>query len=169
MFGTTFRATALIGVLGGLILPLATGCIAGDQQKFYASAVENFIPTPFTDPGAPYADPTRALGPADGRTVAVGIGGSVTLRFFTEIPNGPGADLRIFAVGPDGAEARVAVSLDGVVFREFALAAASGSGGTTEYDLDEAQLSTASFVRVRGMDDRGPDRGFDLDAVEALQ
>jgi hypothetical protein len=165
IFGTRFLTLAL----RGLIPCLSAGCIAGEQQSLYASAVDRYLATPFIDPNAPYADPTHALGPADGRTVALGLGGSLTLRFFSEIQNGPGPDLRIIAVGPDNAEARIAVSVDGVVFRELATPSISGSGGTTEYDLDEAQLKSASFVRVRGMDDRGPDHGFDLDAAEALQ
>jgi hypothetical protein len=153
----------------GLILTLSAhiGCISGDVRNRFAAAVESYEATPFSDPSAPYADPRRALGPPDGRTVALGRGASLTVRFFSEIPNGPGPDLRVVEIGPDGAHARVAVSADGEVFRE--LKDPASDGGTTEYELDDVGLSGATFVRIRGMDDKGLDPGFDLDAVEALQ
>jgi hypothetical protein len=152
--------------LSALALGLFPGCIASEVRYLYAAAVESYVETPFADRGAPYIDAERALGPPDGRTVALGVGGSVTLRFFEEIPNGAGPDLRIIEIGHDGARARVAVSADGVSFREFALPASSQP--TSEFELDDVGLEGATFVRLRGTEDGGLDHGFDLDAVEAL-
>ncbi len=72
----------------------------------------------------------------------------------------------MYEVGGDGAQARVAVSADGDAFVEFASPA---FGQSTTYDLDEAGITSARFVRVRGIDDAGEEPGFDLDAVEALR
>lgn len=143
----------------------STGCIAGEIRDRHAAAVESYLKTPFVDPEEPFADPLRALGPPDGRTLALGRGASITLRFFRAIPDGPGPDLRVYEVGPDEAEARVAVSEDGSSFDEFP---ALATGTTTEYDLEGSGLEEALFVRIRGADDNGVEHGFDLDAVEAL-
>jgi hypothetical protein len=144
----------------------ASGCIAGEIRDRHAAAVESYLKTPFVDPEEPFADPMRALGPPDGRTVALGRGASITVRFFRAIADGPGPDLRVYEVGPDGAEARVAISEDGNTFFEFPTLS---SGTSTEYDLEGSGVPKALFVRVRGVDDLGEtDRGFDLDAVEAL-
>src|SRR5262245_4067428 len=142
-----------------------SGCIAGEIRDRHAAAVDSYLKTPFVDPEEPFADPLRALGPPDGRTLALGRGASITLRFFSEIPDGDGPELRIYEVGQDGDEARIAVSEDGSTFFEFPLLA---SGATTELDLVGSGLSKALFVRVRGVDDLGVEAGFDLDAVEAL-
>jgi hypothetical protein len=142
-----------------------SGCIAGEIRDRHAAAVDSYLKTPFVDPEEPFADPLRALGPPDGRTLALGRGASITLRFFREIPDGDGPDLRIYEVGPDGAEARIAASIDGSIFFEFP---ALASGATTELDLFGSGLEDALFVRIRGVDDLGVEAGFDLDAVEAL-
>lgn len=149
----------------GWVLSTA-GCLGGDLPERHASVVERYLGTPFVDPDEPYADPTRALGPPDGRTVALGLGATIELRFFRVIPNGPGPDLRIVEVGPDGARARVAVSADGQTFRTLAEPATDAAGSI--YDLDEVGLDGASTVRLQGLDSNGPDPGFDLDAIEAL-
>jgi hypothetical protein len=149
-----------------LLLPGVAACLGGEVQDRYASVVDETIPAPSLDPDQPFADPDRALGPPDGRTVAIGRGGSLVLRFFRGIPNGRGPDLRVVEIGPDGANAWIATSADGVSFVEHSTPAIDG--GTTEYDLEEVGLDHASFVRVRGIDDRGFDPGFDLDAVEVL-
>jgi hypothetical protein len=148
-----------------LLLAGLAGCLAGEIRDRHAAAFEGYLKTPFVDPEEPFADPARALGPPDGRTIALGRGASITLRFFREIPDGPGPDVRVYEVGPDGAEARVAVSHDGLDFFEFPALAA---GSTTEYDLEAAGLARAKFVRVRGVDDLGVEPGYDLDAAEAL-
>ena len=153
-----------VGVLFGVLT--STGCFQGDFRDRHASVVDDYLATPFVDPDASFADPRRALGPPDGRTVALGVGAFIVLRFFRDIPDGQGFDLRVYEVGEDGAEARVAVSEDGDRFVEFASPA---SGTTTTYDLQEAGVSTARFVRIRGIDDAGDEPGFDLDAVEALR
>ena len=158
--------------LGGIVagtwaaVALVSGCFPAEIRDQHASAVEAYLATPFVEGDEPFADPARAVGPPDGRTVALGVGAYVVLRFFREIPNGPGPDLRIYEVGPDGAEAAIAVSQDGDDFVELTETA---SGPTTELDFDEAvPEGKIRFVRIRGVDDRGDEPGFDLDAVEAL-
>jgi hypothetical protein len=142
------------------------GCFPAEIRDRHASAVETYLATPFLEGDEPFADPARAIGPPDGRTVALGVGAYVILRFFREIPNAPGPDLRIYEVGPDGAEAAIAVSIDGDDFVELTESAA---GPTTELELDDAiPGGMIRFVRIRGVDDRGDEPGFDLDAVEAL-
>lgn len=143
-----------------------TGCLGGQLQDRYASVVDEHLPAPSLDLEQPFADPDRALGPPDGRTVAIGKGGALILRFFRGIPNGRGPDLRVVEIGPDESTAWIAVSEDGVAFTEYPTPATAG--GTTELDLEDAGLESASFVRIRGIDDEGLDPGFDLDAVEAL-
>ena len=155
------RYVLLLGAVGFL-----AGCFEGDFQERHASAVDAYLATPFVDAEAPFAEPRRALGPPDGRTVALGAGAFIVVRFFRDIPDGAGFDLRVYEVGADGAEARVAVSETGDEFFEFAQPA---SGTTTEYDLEETGIPSARFVRVRGIDDAGEEPGFDLDAVEALR
>mgnify|MGYP000889339299 CR=1 FL=1 len=152
----------------GLVVALAcgTGCLAGEVQDRFASVVDAYTPAPFADAAQPYADPDRALGPPDGRTVALGQGSVLVLRFFRDIPDGRGPDLRVVEIGPDGAHASVAVSADGTTFSEFPTPASAGA--TSEYDRSSTGLSKVSFVRIRGLDDQGLDPGFDLDAVEAL-
>ena len=107
----------------------------------------------------------NALGPPDGRTVAVGRGAHVVLRFFRAVRDGPGPDLRIYEIGADGARARAAVSEDGERFVE---AAEDVFDPATDLELGDLGLDRIFFVRLRGLDDAGPDPGFDLDAVEAL-
>jgi hypothetical protein len=148
-----------------LLIVGLSGCVAGEIRDRHAAAVESYLKTPFIDAEEPFADPARALGPPDGRTIALGRGASITVRFFREIPDGLGPDLRIYEVGPDGAQARVAVSAEGTEFFEYPTLA---TGTTTELDLEAAGLPRALFVRVRGVDDLGIEPGFDLDAVEAL-
>ncbi len=128
--------------------------------------VESYLRDPRAPEDAVFAKPDRALGPPDGRTVAVGVGSSVVLRFFREIPVSEGPELRIYEVGPDGAEARVAVSLGGVSFFELDDVA---TGPFTEYDVELSGLDRVSHVRIRGLDNRGEEPGFDLDAIEALR
>ncbi|MEM7675843.1 MAG: hypothetical protein AAF449_07555 [Myxococcota bacterium] len=145
---------------------LLIGCFQGDFRERHASAVDRYLATPFIDEEAPFADPRRALGPPDGRTVALGVGAFIVLRFFRDIPDGPGSDMRVYEIGNDGSQARVAVSVDGDTFFEMARPAL---GTATTFDLDEVGVPFARFVRIRGTDDAGEEPGFDLDAVEALR
>lgn len=164
-----FRTALSTIVLAGFSLSLAAslvGCPATEFAERYASTVEGWIGTPFVDPAEPHADPARALGAPDGRTVAIGDGAVLELRFFRPIRNGPGADLQVIEIGPDGARARVALSEDGVRWDE--LAEPATDAGSTSYDLEAVGLERASWVRIRGLDNLGLDPGFDLDAVEAL-
>lgn len=151
----------------GLVFALfGSGCLAGEVQDRFASVVDAYTPPPFADGSQPYADPDRALGPPDGRTVALARGSTLVLRFFRDIPNGRGPDLRVVEIGPDCARAWIAVSEDGTSFAEYPTPAEAGV--STELELDETGLSSASFVRIRGIDDLGLDPGFDLDSAEAL-
>lgn len=146
---------------------ILVGCTDGDLRERYASAVEFYQAGPAVSPGAPYHDPARALGAPDGKTVALATESVLVVRFFREIPDAPGPDLRLFEVGSDGSAARVSVSVDG---REFVpLTTQALSGGATELELEDTGLAGVSFVRIEGLDDFGTDPGFDLDAVEALQ
>jgi hypothetical protein len=147
------------------LITTQSACIAGELRDRHAAAVDSYLKTPFVDPDEPFADPSRALGPPDGRTVALGRGASIAVRFFREIPDADGPDLRIYEVGPDGAEGRIAVSEDGITFFELRELA---TGTATEYDLRGSGVAFALFVRIRGVDDLGVEPGFDLDAVEAL-
>lgn len=159
-----FRTLAQAGLFATAVF--SAGCLAADPRERYASVVETYLETPFVGSDAVYADPNRALGPPDGRTVALGQGAVLTLRFFREIPNGLGPDFRVIEIGDDEAQARVAVSDDGETFYEFS--APASAANATDYDLDDASLSKVRSIRIRGMDNQGMDPGFDLDAIEAL-
>ena len=135
-------------------------------QDLHASVVQQFLVAPGQDEQAIYSDPKRGLGAPDGRTVALGLGSSLSLRFFRPIPNGDGSDLSVIELGPDGARARIAISEDGVTFFEYPLVATSGN--STLYDFDTFGLESVTVVRIRGLDNLGEDPGFDLDALEAL-
>ena len=141
------------------------GCFPGELRDRHASAVETWQPAPGTPDDEVWSNPDRALGPPDGRTVAVGEESALTLRFFRSIPNANGPDVRIYEIGPDQARAEVAGSTDGIIFATWVQTA---SGPTTELDLDEIGLPQAAFIRIRGLDTAGREPGFDLDAVEAL-
>ena len=165
-FPTVVSSRWKSALLGALVAGCGGGCLGTEAGERYASVVDGHLGTPFVDPSAPHADPARALGPPDGRTVALGEGASITLRFFRDIPNGAGPDLRVVEIGPDDAQALVAVSMDGRTFLE--MKAPAQAGGASIFDLDDVGLPTARLVRIRGLDSSGVDPGFDLDAIEAL-
>lgn len=143
----------------------ASGCFPAELRDRHASAVEQYLAAPYQAEEAPYADPERALGPPDGRTVALARGSFVVLRFFRPVPDAPGPDLRVYEVGPDGAQARLAASDDGTNFIELS---DTLSGPSQTVDLEPLGLKAASHIRIRGTNDAGDDPGYDLDAVEAL-
>ncbi len=140
-------------------------CVPEEYRDRHARTVESYLETPFIGREQPYVDPERALGPPDGRTVALGEGAYLILRFFRAIPDGPGDDLRIYEIGPDQSEAYIAVSIDGQEFLELSQPA---QGPSSDFDLADLGLPRISFVRIQGTDNLGPEPGFDLDAVEAL-
>ena len=117
-------------------------------------------------------DPQRALGPPDGRTVAIGRGSYIILRFYQDITldgSDQTPDLRVYEIGEDASEARVAVG-NGEHFIELTT---NASGPISDFDLDGLGLSNIFLVRIRGIDnkcesDSPCEAGFDLDAVEAL-
>lgn len=140
-------------------------CFPGELRDRHASAVEDWQPAPDMPNDVVWSNPDRALGPPDGRTVAIGEGSTLTLRFFRPIPDANGPDVRVYEIGPDGATAEVAASEDGTSFEVWVERA---SGPTTALDLDALGLTRAAFIRIRGLDRAGREPGFDLDAVEAL-
>jgi len=152
--------TCFLGVL------VASSCYSGVSRDLHASVVVDYLRSPGVDADAVYADPGRSLGPPDGRTVALGVGAALSLRFFREIADGPGPDLRVIELGPDGAKARIAVSTDGETFFEYPHLA--NSGQATLFEFSEFGLKKVKTVRIRGIDNEGDDPGFDLDALEAL-
>ena len=149
-----------------LTLALALGCTDGNLQDRYAAAVDSYLAGPAVRSEAPYYEPARALGAPDGKTVALAEGSVLVVRFFREIPDAPGSDLRLFEVGADSSTVRVSVSANGTDF--VPLTTPGLSGGATELDLEGTGLPGVSFVRLEGQDNFGTDPGFDLDAVEAL-
>jgi hypothetical protein len=164
MFGLPVVRPRAAAPLAALVACLA-GCGPGEVRDRFAAVVDAYRATPSQPTESVFLDARRALGPPDGRTVALGEGSRLALRFFREVRDGPGADLRVYEVGEDGAEARISVSAGGETFT--ALAALAG-GPTTDLDLGAAGVGSVSFVLVEGLDDAGTEPGFDLDAVEAL-
>ena len=164
-FSVNFYDLLRFTLLFLLGLPLV-GCYSGNARDLHASVVQDYLPTPGIDLAESYSDPDRGLGAPDGRTVALGLGSALSLRFFRAIPNGLGPDLRVIELGPDNAKARIAVSQDGTQFFEYESTA--NSGGAALFDFDAFGLERVVTVRVRGLDNEGEDPGFDLDALEAL-
>ena len=143
----------------------ALSCIPIELGDRHAARVESYLPTPFVDPNAGFIDPQQALGPPDGRTVALGESAHVVLRFFREVVDGPGPDLRVYEIGPDNAEALVAVSQDAERWVEFPNRIV---GQVNDLEFEGLDITPIFFVRVRGLDRAGTEPGFDLDALEAL-
>lgn len=156
----------MCSIVAGWAASSALACTDGNLQDRYASAVEFYLAGPAVEPEAPYYDPARALGAPDGKTVALAEGSVLVVRFFREIPDVAGPDLRLFEVGSDSSTVQVSVSADGLEF--VPLTTPGLSGGSTELDLEGTLVPAVSFVRVEGTDNFGTDPGFDLDAVEAL-
>ncbi|MBI2373322.1 MAG: hypothetical protein HYV07_04930 [Deltaproteobacteria bacterium] len=117
-------------------------------------------------------NPERAVGPPDGKTLALSRDTWIVVRFYRPIVDGPGPDLGVHELGPnDEAHASIAVSEDGERFGAFE--AFAQAGRTTLFDLEEVGLAESTYVRVLGLDSAPPaetdDPGFDLDALEALR
>jgi hypothetical protein len=108
-------------------------------------------------------DPERALGPAEGTAVdalALGEGGSVTLRFEPPLVDGDGPDLAVFENGFSDSFLELAfveVSSDGVTFVRFA----SAYLGTTPLDA-YGTLDTTLFDGLAGKYRQGYGTPFDL-------
>jgi len=90
----------------------------------------------------------------------------VTFAFTDNIAtDGPGSDLRIYEVQNGDSRVDIYASEDDVVYYLLA----QGVSGTVEFDLaDYDDLDFVVFVRFKGREDTGKAKGFDLDAVEAL-
>lgn len=140
------------------------GCTPLELSDRFADRVESYAPAPFSPSDAVYLAPEQALGPPDNRSVALGEGAYLVLRFFRAVPDGSGADLRIHELGADGARARVALSEDGLRFVELT----RDIVGAADIEVGLLDMGPVRFVRLRGLDRAGPEPGYDLDAVEAL-
>lgn len=180
---------------------------SGKEPNPWADRVVRFVP----GPGAGFGQdlfPDVVLGAPTGGgenqgsldVLALGKGGLIELEFTDVVAvDGPGVDLLVFENGFTGyfEHAAVAVSEDGIDWKEFPCAAdagvktgcagespvfanpAQGISGTNPleaggdgYDLVDVGLSRARFVRIT---DTGTNRfygppggGFDLDAVAVV-
>jgi hypothetical protein len=120
-----------------------------------ANRVVSFAP----GAGASGTTADSALGPPDGVTVALGIGGSVDLGLDQAVPNRAGADLLVRETA--GGSFRAEVSVDGDDF----FVVRDCPGGECQLDLSEAGLASASFVRITSL---APDVSAEIDAVMAV-
>lgn len=143
----------------------------------FADRVAAYNPVVVTDrPEPANRDPALALGPPDGRSVSLGDGGSLAVRFFDNTLTGSGSpqpDLRVHEGGGDAEATFVEVSRDGVTW----IAVGRVVGGVSTVDLDAFGLGPAErlfFVRLTDDSEDGDQNGAsaavgaDLDAVAAL-
>ena len=112
-------------------------------------------------PGSGSASTTAlsALGPPDGTTVALGIGGRVDLGLDRAVRNGAGTDLIVHATA--AASFRVEAGDDGdhyVFLRDC-------PAGECQIELSEAGLAGASTLRITAL---APELGAEIDAVSAV-
>jgi hypothetical protein len=112
-------------------------------------------------PGSGTASTTAlsALGPPDGASVALGVGGTVDLGLESAVRNGAGTDLIVHAT--DAAGFRVEAGDDGqhyVPLRDC-------PGGECQLDLSEAGLAGASYLRITAL---AAELGAEIDAVSAI-
>ena len=75
-------------------------------------------------------------------------------RFFRAITDGEGRDLRIYEIGDDGAQARVAVSVDGDAYVDFGTRSPRDPPPSS---IAHVHAPEAYFVRITGLDDLGLD------------
>ncbi|MEM9325263.1 MAG: PKD domain-containing protein [Bacteroidota bacterium] len=131
------------------------------------------------------SDPTKALGEPDQADlsddhVALGFGGSLTLRFNPPIADAPGMDFKLYETtshdptpSQQPEEAEVYVSEDGVNFELVGIATVDHFLDANEFDLAVVGLDRASFVRIV---DKTPnsnklnttEAGFDVDGIATL-
>jgi hypothetical protein len=149
-----------------------------DGERSFVDRVVDYAP-PSDHPAEPYRDPTTALGVPDFRRgdpttiVALGQGGSVTLRFSDNSLTGSGdaeADLWIFEAGGQVEDTFVEVSVNG---RDWVFVG-EVTGATSGIDVDAFGIgpeSSFSFVRLTDDPTDGPagmSGGADIDAVGAI-
>jgi len=160
-----YRSSDHDAVLLGLDLTVGTpeSCYADGAQtvaSYTPGERRNGSPLP-----PPFRNPAKALGPADGRAVALGLGGELVLAFDRPVQNLEGDDVRLVHSG-NGARNRedsamVRVSRDGRTWTE--VGEVSGSGA-----VDFGDLAAVRFVEVTDTTpDAGPGSvdGYDLDAA----
>jgi galactose oxidase-like protein len=109
--------------------------------------------------GSASATAVPALGPPDGTTVALGIGGRVDLGLDGAVRNGAGTDLIVHATA--AASFRVEAGDDG----DHYVALRDCPGGECQLDLSEAGLAGASYLRITSL---SPDLGAEIDAVSEI-
>jgi hypothetical protein len=155
----------------------------------FADAVEDFAPI-LVAPGQPdplVLDPEQTLGAPDSaghpcqipgstpcRNAALGLGGSITLRFVDNVltgSGGPEMDLWVFEIGPDVEDTFVEISSDGSTWQPVGKV----FGSTSAIDIDAFGFGPESnFEFVRLTDDpnegnqTGVTVGADIDAICAL-
>ncbi len=154
-------------------VPMSTPVFASEVVAFEQGLKKNGQPVV-----AERSDPLMALGAPqenDGiNFVALGFGGSLTLKLDRSITDGPGADLRVVETTfndtnspceayPERAD--VAVSSDGVAFVTVAEAGCQ----EIEIDLSGSGLSEVQYVRITDVSDPGQfggdADGYDVDGV----
>ena len=114
-------------------------------------------------------DPTEALGPDNNSFVSIDIPETLILAFNDNSAlDGIGNDLRIREYGNDSSRALVYGSKDGVVWTFLIEAVGVGTYTDIFVDLDGSGLDYVNYLKFEGQDNLGGSRGFDLDAVEAL-
>ncbi len=169
--GATLGAIVAIAAITLFVAALVSGgsqvARATPGECAYADALVSFSPGTGAN-----GDPNNALGIDNGTWVALGDGGSITVRLVAQvISNGPGADFRVYEViMPPIEGANVRVSADGVTY--FNLGSTNAGGYVSEFDLASVGLASASYVKITDLgQDLSADtntQGYDLDAVAAL-
>lgn len=162
-------------VYGGIEFPGGLPSFADKVISYNPSFSGGNVPTlPFSDPleGLNAPDFTSAL--EDQGFVSLGSGGQIILEFtdnFLTGSNSAALDLHIFEIGPDVEDTFVAISTDGVDWKEVGKV----FGATSSIDIDAFGYGTADLFRfVRLTDDpaegqtTGATVGADIDAVGAI-
>lgn len=135
----------------------------------HATRVVEFLPGSGT--GSTSAD--SAVGPSDGMTVSLGLGGRLVLEFEPAMQNRAGGDFIVYAKGAgEGAideNYSIEVSEDNITY----VAAGTCPGGGCQFDLEQSRLSRARYLRVTDLPPQEPgtdppNTGVDVDAVAVL-
>jgi|GEM_PF-3214707 len=143
----------------------------GDNYFAYQVCWCNFY-DPYGYPNNFQNNPTEAisaLGPPDNISASLGVGGEIVLDMghTGQLFNGPGVDFTVFEGDstPDGYTVFAALNWNGSWIQ-------IGSGsGTNSFDLDDANMTHARFIKILDDDDGNPyenNPGFDLDALQAI-
>lgn len=128
-----------------------------------SSAAQSIQAAAITGANNAHTDPLAAVGSPDGGFVSLGVGGELTLDLGATVPDQPGYDIRVVAVGATNEGYSVIASADGSSW------ASIGTGlGTATFDIAASGLTEVRYVRVADDGDGDPlsvEPGLDLDAV----